>query len=83
MSPAEVGTLIDHTAQMRDITSTLVGLAVRGYIGIEERTERTMMGLFANTEFIFYRRGPREDWIELTEHEERYLTALFSHAVPA
>ena len=83
MTPAEVGTLIDHTAEMRDITATLVDLAVRGYIGIEERAEKTMLGLFTSTEFIFYRRGAREGWTGLAEHEQRYLTALFSHAIPA
>ncbi|HEV2131151.1 MAG TPA: DUF2207 domain-containing protein, partial [Longimicrobiaceae bacterium] len=32
LSPAEMGTLVDHGADMRDITSTLVDLAVRGYV---------------------------------------------------
>src|ERR1041384_5341174 len=36
MTPAEAGTLIDNSADMRDITATLVDLAVRGYLRIEE-----------------------------------------------
>jgi len=37
--PAEVGTLIDEKLDPRDITSTIVGLAVKGYIQIEETTK--------------------------------------------
>jgi uncharacterized membrane protein len=36
LTPAEVGTLIDEKLDSRDITSTIVGLAVKGYIKIEE-----------------------------------------------
>jgi len=36
LTPGEVGTLIDERLDPRDITSTMVGLAVKGYIKIEE-----------------------------------------------
>jgi hypothetical protein len=36
LTPAEVGTLVDHRVDVRDITATLVDLAVRGFIVIEE-----------------------------------------------
>ncbi len=36
LTPAEVGTIIDEKLDPRDITSTIVGLAVKGYIKIEE-----------------------------------------------
>jgi uncharacterized membrane protein YgcG len=36
LTPAEVGTLIDEKLDPKDITSTIVGLAVKGYIKIEE-----------------------------------------------
>ena len=39
MSPAEAGTLLDDTIHPRDITSTIVDLAVRGYIKIEEKVD--------------------------------------------
>ena len=39
MSPAEAGTLIDDTIHPRDITSTIVDLAVRGYLKIEETVD--------------------------------------------
>lgn len=36
LTPAEVGILIDEKLDSRDITSSIVGLAVKGYIKIEE-----------------------------------------------
>ena len=36
LTPAEVGAMIDETLDPRDITATIVGLAVKGYIMIEE-----------------------------------------------
>lgn len=36
LNPAEIGTLIDERLDPRDITATIVGLAVKGYIKIEE-----------------------------------------------
>jgi len=36
LSPAEVGAMVDENLDPRDITATIVGLAIRGYIKIEE-----------------------------------------------
>ncbi|HYJ79310.1 MAG TPA: DUF2207 domain-containing protein, partial [Longimicrobiaceae bacterium] len=80
LTPAEVGTLVDHTAEMRDVISTLVDLAVRGYVGIEEREEKKLLGLISTTEYVFHRRRPRETWGELRPHERSFLNALFSAA---
>src|SRR5256712_11503885 len=46
MTPAEAGTLLDNSADMRDITATLVDLAVRGYMRIEEQQNPKLFGLF-------------------------------------
>ena len=40
LTPAEAGTLMDESADMRDITATMVDLAVRGHLRIEERDEK-------------------------------------------
>ncbi|HEU0054421.1 MAG TPA: DUF2207 domain-containing protein [Longimicrobium sp.] len=82
MSPAELGTLVDHEADLRDVTATLVDLAVRGYVGIEEKTEKTLL-VFTNTDYVFHLRRPREEWTELADHERRFLDALFSSATTA
>ncbi|MBW3570979.1 MAG: DUF2207 domain-containing protein [Gemmatimonadetes bacterium] len=83
MTPAEVGTLIDHEAEIRDVVSTLVDLAVRGYVGIEERVQKHLFGLISNTEYVFHLRRPREEWSGLAAHEERFLDALFTSAPTA
>lgn len=80
MTPAEVGTLVDHDCEMRDLTALLVDLAVRGYIGIEEVEEKKLLGLIKETDYAFHLRRPRDDWGELPEHERKFLSALFSSA---
>jgi len=44
ITPAEAGTLIDNSADLRDITATLVDLAVRGYLKIVEHEEPKLLG---------------------------------------
>jgi hypothetical protein len=83
ITPAEAGTLIDHQAEMRDIISTLVDLAVRGYVGIEEREEKKLLGLITSTDYVFHQRKPREEWSTLLAHEERFLSGLFSSTATA
>jgi Predicted membrane protein (DUF2207) len=80
MTPAEVGTLIDNQAEMQDVISTLVDLAVRGYVGIEEREKKMLLGLLRDTEYVFHQRREREEWTELLPHETRFMDALFTHA---
>src|SRR5687767_4546105 len=75
-TPAELGTLVDHVAQMRDITATLVDLAVRGFIRIEEITESRFLGLGSSTDYIIHIIRPRSEWTSLKMHEQRYLEGL-------
>jgi uncharacterized membrane protein YgcG len=79
LSPTEAGTLVDHKAQMHDLTATLVDLAVRGYIHIEERADRKP-GPFSGRDFFFHLKKPREEWGDLAPHERRYLEALLRGA---
>jgi uncharacterized membrane protein len=79
MSPAEAGTLVDEDAAMRDITATIVDLAVRGYIVIEEKEKSGMMGLVHNKEYAFHlKKGPSE-WPGLKAHELALLAGIFSN----
>jgi len=80
-SPAELGTLVDHVAHMPDITATLVDLAVRGFIRIEEVTESRLFGLSKSTDYIIHIIRKRSEWTTLKPHEQRYLEAL-SKAAP-
>jgi hypothetical protein len=81
MSPAELGTLVDNSADLRDLTSTLVDLAVRGFIGIEEVEDKHLFGLISNKDWVFHRRG--DSVAGLVPHEQRFLEALFAGGVQA
>src|SRR6185503_20686275 len=45
MTPAELGTLVDGRPDMRDITATIVDLAVRGFLHITEVEDKKLFGL--------------------------------------
>ena len=80
LSPGELGTLIDNAANMRDVTATLVDLAVRGYVLIDEQDERHLFGLISGKEFVFSLRKPRSQWTALKGHEQWLLTSLFKQS---
>ena len=46
---------------MRDITATLVDLAVKGYLTIEQKEESHMLGLTHSKEYIFHLKKPRRN----------------------
>ena len=75
-TPAELGTLIDNTADMPDITATLVDLAVRGYIHITELKTEHLLGLIKNTDYRFDILKKRNEWNGLKAHEVSYIDAL-------
>ncbi|HEX9763810.1 MAG TPA: DUF2207 domain-containing protein [Candidatus Acidoferrales bacterium] len=77
LTPAEVGTLIDNTPDMRDITATLVDLAVRGYLYIDETETEKLLGLWTGRDYAFELRKPVNDWQELKPHERTLLNGLF------
>jgi len=77
LTPAEVGTLVDHSADMRDITATMVDLAVRGFLKFEEREDSKLFGLISDREYILHRVKPRSEWAGLAEHERRLLNGVF------
>ncbi len=79
LSPGEVGTLVDGSAAMRDITATLVDMGVRGYITIEQKEDKTMMGLHTNKTYTFHLKKPMSEWKGLKSHELSLLAALFTN----
>ncbi|HSC29030.1 MAG TPA: DUF2207 domain-containing protein [Vicinamibacterales bacterium] len=80
MSPAELGTLVDGKPDMRDLTATIVDLAVRGYVHIEEIESSSFLGLFSNKDFRFTLKKPRGEWSALRSHERDMLRAVFAGA---
>ncbi len=76
MTPAEAGTLMDNSADMRDITATLVDLAVRGYLRIEEHQNPKLFGLFGGGTSYSLQRLKSVDG--LTPHEVTVFDGIFS-----
>jgi len=76
ISPAEAGTLLDDTIHPRDITSTLVDLAVRGFVKIEEVDEKGLV--FHHKDYVFHLLKPSAEWTALAPHERVMLTNVFS-----
>jgi hypothetical protein len=78
LTPGECGTLVDNEAAMRDITATLVDLAVKGYLTIEQKDETHLLGLSHSKEYIFHLKRPSTEWSDVRPHELEMLSALFS-----
>jgi uncharacterized membrane protein YgcG len=81
LTPAEAGTLVDDDAAMRDITATIVDLAVRGYIVIEEKDKSQMLGLVHNKDYVFHLKKSAKEWAGLKSHELVLLAALFANGL--
>jgi uncharacterized membrane protein len=77
LTPGEAGTLVDNSADMRDITASIVDLAVRGYIVIEEHQREQMLGLMHSKDYNFIVKKERAEWSKLKAHEQALLEGLF------
>ena len=80
LTPAEAGTLMDESADMRDITATVVDLAVRGYLRIEEKEDKALFGLYTRRDYVFRRLTPPAGARALEPHESRVLGGIFEGA---
>jgi uncharacterized membrane protein len=77
LTPGEAGTLVDNSADMRDITASIVDLAVRGYMVIEEHQRDRMLGLMHDKDYNFIVKKDRAEWSKLKAHEQALLEGLF------
>lgn len=76
ISPAEAGTLLDDSIHPRDITSTIVDLAVRGYVKIEEVSDKGLV--FTHKDYVLHLLKPQSDWSnDLQSHERVMLENIF------
>jgi uncharacterized membrane protein YgcG len=78
LTPAEAGTLVDNNPDMRDITASVVDLAVRGFLKIKGTQEDRFLGLGTKTDYALQLIRPATEWKGLRPHEEALLNALFS-----
>jgi uncharacterized protein (TIGR04222 family) len=72
--PGQVGTLVDERASLIDVTATIVDLAVRGWLRIEE-LEKTGF-LRRRSDYELHRTGPGTG--TLLPYEQSLLDALFT-----
>ena len=71
LRPGQVGTLIDETASTLDVTATIVDLAVRGFLRIDEIPKK---GLFGKKDWELFE---LKDAQGLKNYESMLLAALF------
>jgi hypothetical protein len=71
LRPAQLGVLVDETADPRDLIATIVDLAVRGYLTI---TEHPKQGLFGHADWTLDRKKPGDD---LLQYERTLFDGLF------
>lgn len=74
MTPAELGTVVDEKVDMEDITSSILDLAVRGFLEIEE-LDATKFLFFSDRDYALIRK--REPDASLRPHERLLLSHLF------
>jgi uncharacterized membrane protein len=75
MTPAEAGTLIDDRVDARDITATLVDLAVRGFLRIEQVEVPGLLIDSRDYSFVPLKPWARDE--KLAEHERLILDNMF------
>ncbi len=75
MSPAECGTLMEDAVAPRDLTSTVIDLAVRGVIKIEEIQEKHLV--FSSKDYLFHLLVPMTQWNGLAPYERVLLAQMF------
>jgi uncharacterized membrane protein len=75
LAPAEIGTMIDGSADNNDVSATIIDLAVRGFLKIKRTEEKAFLGLGKNIEYTFIKlkdEGPKKDF------EKKVLEGIFS-----
>ncbi len=76
LSPGEVGTIVDEKVDMQDITSTIIDLAVRGYLQIIEHKDKILV--FDNTDYELKSLKDFTNDQKLKEHEKLMLLRIFA-----
>ena len=74
LSPLEVGTIADFTVDNRDLTATIIDLAIRKYLRIIETDGKKML-VVKTTSYSL--QLINRDWSGLNRYEQQLLAALF------
>jgi uncharacterized membrane protein YgcG len=76
LTPAEVGALADDSVDARDVTSTMVDLAVRGFIEIDEVVDEGL--IFDSKDYLLRQKKDRAHWGELNAYEQTMMANMFT-----
>ncbi len=76
--PAVIGLLLDEKFDMRDMMATLVDLARRGFLVIEQKDKEGVFGMFGSTEFVFH--NTKNFSSPLTNFERELMAGIFGPA---
>ena len=83
LPPGIAGTLVDEKADVQDIIATLMDLARRGYLAIEETSQTSPMGLVTK-DYTLRQTLEGKRLEDLTDFERQLYTAVFqNHATVA
>ncbi|RKZ32345.1 hypothetical protein DRQ33_06055 [bacterium] len=77
VTPAEMGTIMDERADISDITSTIVDLAVRGYLKIVEIESKKLLFL-KDRDYALVLLKDYKSSEDINSFEKNFLDALFS-----
>lgn len=77
LRPGEVGTLYDETAQNRDVIATIVDLAVRGWVTIEEVSKDRFLGFGHDTDYTLMLNKEVSNDASLKPYERALLDSMF------
>jgi uncharacterized membrane protein len=73
--PAVAGTLVDERADTQDVIASIIDLARRGYLEMEETKKGGLLGLGGGSEFTF--RRTQKPWTDLWPFEKTILKRVF------
>ncbi len=77
LKPTEVGTIVDESVDIRDITSSIIDMAVKGYLQIIESKDKALFFNVTNYSFKLLKPDYNAD-TTLAEYEKKILDAVFA-----
>ena len=79
VGPGAIGTLVDEKVDMRDITATVVNLAIKGLMKIEVGEKKGLFGSLEETTFIRIEPEGGTTIDDLLPHERQVYDGIFQH----
>ena len=76
LTPAEVGAVVDERVNRRDVISTIIDLAVKGYLRITRLEKKRLFGQEVDYKLELLKPAASQ----LSEHEKIFLAKLFSQS---